>query len=253
MFSLSSFIVYIAGKSRLRPQGNRALFIPHNKSHTVPVQLLGMVRSFVPPLTYEFHKGMMGRIGIVGGCREYTGAPYYAAISALKLGCDLSYVFCTEGAATAIKSYSPELIVLPYLDSVSAGQEMENWIQRIHVLVIGPGLGREKKILGNTKDIVIQAKERGLPMVIDADGLHMITEDPSIIIGYKKAILTPNKVEFERLFEKIVGHKPHDTDLVGNVNTLSRKMGNVTILQKGEDDIISDGDNVVFHRSEGGC
>lgn len=32
----------------------------------------------------------------------------------------------------------------------------------------------------------------------------MITEDPSIIIGYKKAILTPNKVEFERLFEKIV-------------------------------------------------
>ena len=40
-----------------------------------------------------------------------------------------------------------------------------------------------------------------------------------------------------------MGHKPHDTDSVGNVNTLSRKMGNVTIVQKGEDDIISDGDN----------
>lgn len=31
--------------------------------------------------------------------------------------------------------------------------------------------------------------------------------------------------------------------MVGNVNILSRKMGNVTIVQKGEDDIISDGDN----------
>lgn len=40
-----------------------------------------------------------------------------------------------------------------------------------------------------------------------------------------------------------VGHKPHGDDMVGNVNILSRKMGNVTIVQKGEDDIISDGDN----------
>ena len=34
---------------------------------------------------------------------------------ALQIGADLSHVFCTEGAATVIKSYSPELIVHPYL------------------------------------------------------------------------------------------------------------------------------------------
>lgn len=44
-----------------------------------------------------------------------------------------------------------------------------------------------------------------------------------------------------------VGHKPHGDDMVGNVNILSRKMGNVTIVQKGEDDIISDGDNGILH------
>lgn len=43
-----------------------------------------------------------------------------------------------------------------------------------------------------------------------------------------------------------VGHKPHGDDMVGNVNILSRKMGNVTIVQKGEDDIISDGDNGIL-------
>ncbi len=35
--------------------------------------------------------------------------------SSAQVGADLSHVFCTEGAATVIKSYSPELIVHPYL------------------------------------------------------------------------------------------------------------------------------------------
>ena len=35
----------------------------------------------------------------------------------LQVGADLSHVFCTEGAATVIKSYSPELIVHPYLST----------------------------------------------------------------------------------------------------------------------------------------
>ena len=36
-------------------------------------------------------------------------------MSLAQVGADLSHVFCTEGAATVIKSYSPELIVHPYL------------------------------------------------------------------------------------------------------------------------------------------
>ena len=32
-----------------------------------------------------------------------------------QVGADLSHCFCTSGAATVIKSYSPELIVHPYL------------------------------------------------------------------------------------------------------------------------------------------
>ncbi len=32
------------------------------------------------------YKGQQGKVGIVGGCREYTGAPYFAAASAVKGG-----------------------------------------------------------------------------------------------------------------------------------------------------------------------
>ena len=37
------------------------------------------------PSAGQNYKGQHGKIGIIGGCREYTGAPYFAAISATKV------------------------------------------------------------------------------------------------------------------------------------------------------------------------
>ena len=48
-----------------------------------PSPLLATLRLLVPALTAERYKGQAGKIAVVGGCADYTGAPYYAAISAL--------------------------------------------------------------------------------------------------------------------------------------------------------------------------
>jgi len=64
-----------------------------------------------PPLSPSSHKGSHGRIAIWGGSEKYTGAPYYAAQSALHCGIDLATVFCAKEAAVPIKCYSPELMV----------------------------------------------------------------------------------------------------------------------------------------------
>lgn len=55
----------------------------------------------------RLYKGAAGRIAIVGGSREYTGAPYYAAMAALRGGAELATVYCHADAAPAIKAYSP--------------------------------------------------------------------------------------------------------------------------------------------------
>ncbi len=47
-------------------------------------QTLDLIKKFIPPLNSTSHKGQSGKIGIIGGSFEYTGAPYYASISALK-------------------------------------------------------------------------------------------------------------------------------------------------------------------------
>ncbi|XP_068124143.1 ATP-dependent (S)-NAD(P)H-hydrate dehydratase isoform X1 [Hyperolius riggenbachi] len=210
-----------------------------------------LVRNAIPPLTSKKHKGQDGKIGIVGGCQEYTGAPYFAAISALKVGADLSQVFCTKDAATVIKSYSPELIVHPVLDHPHALQEIEKWLPRLHTLVIGPGLGRQDSILETTKGIIEKAKSKGIPLVIDADGLWLIAQQPSIIQGYQRAILTPNFMEFTRLYEAMLTEPVDTTDKHGSVLRLSQAMGNITIVQKGESDLISDGDKVFVCSHEG--
>uniref|UniRef100_A0A3B3X0W8 ATP-dependent (S)-NAD(P)H-hydrate dehydratase n=1 Tax=Poecilia mexicana TaxID=48701 RepID=A0A3B3X0W8_9TELE len=203
--------------------------------------VVSLVKSIVPPLTSKKHKGQDGRIGIIGGCKDYTGAPYFAAISALKVGGDLSHVFCTKDAATVIKSYSPELIVHPVLDSPNAVEEIEKWLPRLHGLVVGPGLGREDFLLKTAKALIERSRARDIPIVIDADGLWLVTHQPAVIQGYQKGILTPNFMEFTRLFEALHHEPMNSSDHQRSVMQLSAAMGNLTLVLKGEQDLISDG------------
>lgn len=39
----------------------------------------------VPPMAPTRHKGQAGRVLVVGGSQEYTGAPYFAGISCASL------------------------------------------------------------------------------------------------------------------------------------------------------------------------
>jgi NAD(P)H-hydrate repair Nnr-like enzyme with NAD(P)H-hydrate dehydratase domain len=65
----------------------------------------------VPPLLASAHKGQGGRVGVFGGSSDYTGAPYFAAASTLRVGADLAYVLTADSAAQG-KSCCRTLITL---------------------------------------------------------------------------------------------------------------------------------------------
>lgn len=69
--------------------------------------LIGSVSSILPQLQSRGYKGDNGRIGVIGGSYEFTGAPFYSAISALKSGADLAHIFCSKSSSISIKAYSP--------------------------------------------------------------------------------------------------------------------------------------------------
>jgi len=81
------------------------------------------------------------------------------------------------------------------------------------------------------------AKEQGMFLVLDADALYMVGHQLDLIKGYRRAVLTPNVVEFKRLSEQ-VGIDPN-TPPGQRASLVSKALGGVAVLQKGESDIIA--------------
>lgn len=214
-------------------------------------------KKLLPPLNETNHKGVCGRVGIIGGSVEFTGAPYYAGISALRSGADLVYVFTVSSAAPVIKTFSPELMVMPYLDSERGIDLITPWLNRLHVLLIGPGLGRNEKIFATLIEIInvlkINPNDAGYfrPIVFDADGLYFLSKNPSILRDYPGDVyITPNLVEFNNLISTVLGindNKPPEV-----IEALCKEIGNnVTVVLKGRIDLICNVEKILQCKAEG--
>eukprot|EP01065_Artemidia_motanka_P019740 TRINITY_DN23576_c0_g1_i1.p1 TRINITY_DN23576_c0_g1~~TRINITY_DN23576_c0_g1_i1.p1 ORF type:complete len:499 (+),score=74.60 TRINITY_DN23576_c0_g1_i1:66-1562(+) len=227
-------------------------------------RVVGCMRRIVPPLDGDSHKGQQGRVCVIGGSEDFTGAPYYAGMSALRTGAELLYLLTAEAAAAPIKTYSPELMVTPLYRSglnltgddhasmLSIFDRLANWRPeggRFHSVVLGPGLGRRPDVLRGITGILNRCKQRRVPMVIDADGVWLVCQDASIIRGYKQCILTPNRAEFKMLAQAVLGATGPSTeqDVVSVADALQ-----VTILLKGKEDIVYCGAREASPRHGGG-
>lgn len=108
-------------------------------------------------------------------------------------------------------------------------------LPRLHVLVIGPGLGRDPLMHATCALVIRAARQRGMPLVLDADALLLVAKQPELVRGYGLAVLTPNVVEFARLGKALgVGEGE-------GVEGLARELGGVVVLQKGGVDRIAGG------------
>lgn len=237
-------------------------------------EVLSRVRQMIPPMLEKFHKGQLGRVGVIGGSEDYTGAPYFSAMASARLGCDMSHVICTPTASVVIKSYSPNLMVHPLMrssptapsaslrggdhdtDPDKVAGRIIPILDRLHVLVIGPGLGRDPLMQETCARVIRAAREKETPIVLDADALHIVANDPDLVKGYKLAVLTPNVVEFGRLTKALgvddevaAAAKESET---AKVEALARALGGVMIVQKGLKDNLSDGKVTLTVDLEGG-
>ena len=108
-------------------------------------QYINIFKKIVPNLSKIQRKGKNGKIGFIGGSLEYTGAPYYGSMGVLRSGADLSFVFCFKEASIPIKSYSPDIIVIPLLPINGKKDKnlFSHWISIMHSITIGSGLGRD--------------------------------------------------------------------------------------------------------------
>lgn len=192
------------------------------------------------------HKGNNGKVLIVGGSSDYSGAPALAALSSFKTGIDLVFVACPVSVASSIRSFSPDLIVRSLSDEFMIEKDVDTILElskNVDSVVIGCGIGTHDETSSALNHLVCKIKK---PIVIDADALKMLKKDTFKKIAKNNVILTPHAAEFKAIFNLDVPEALKDKLKV--ISEVSKKSGCI-ILLKGMLDIISAGEKTRINKT----
>ena len=194
------------------------------------------------------HKGNNGRVLIIGGSKNYSGAPALAGMAALKSGVDMVYIAAPEIVASDIRSYAPDFIVRTLSKNYISIDDVEPILkleESLDSVLIGCGLGRDEETINAVRKILSQLRK---PLVIDADALHMLDKKTILSMknNKKQVVLTPHANEFKALTGQKIPYKLEDK--IQTVKTFSEDL-NAVILLKGVIDVISNGRKFRLNRT----
>ncbi len=184
---------------------------------------LGELMMRFPPRHRDAHKGDFGHVMVIGGDTGLGGAAAMAAEAALRTGAGLVSVATRPEHVSAILARRPELMV----KGVSSGQELNPLLGSPTVLVVGPGLGRSPW----SEQMLQQAVAAGLPMVLDADALNIISGG-RVVPNPESTnwIMTPHPGEAARLLG--ITNAEVQADRFSAVRALQKKF-NCPVMLKG--------------------
>lgn len=156
----------------------------------------------LPRLPIKSYKNSVGSILIIGGSKEYYGAPFLSALSAQRTGAGMVRVAVPE-SIEIIPDVALSLIVNKIKDNgkgyfcMESLKELQPLIDKSDVIVLGPGIGTQRDTFLFVREILKSKK----PLIIDADALNIIAESPEIYQKNDSNILTPHPGEMKRLLE----------------------------------------------------
>lgn len=151
----------------------------------------------------QTHKYTAGKVFIIAGSKGFTGAALLSSTAALRSGAGLVRLAIPKSLGPIAENHSLETVIdyLPETESLgialTAMPELQHGCDWADTVVIGPGLGRHPETMEIVKKIVKASKQ---PLVIDADALFALSDEPSILLARPApTILTPHAGEFKRL------------------------------------------------------
>ncbi|MDH4071004.1 MAG: NAD(P)H-hydrate dehydratase [Ignavibacteria bacterium] len=157
------------------------------------------VRSVLPPRPHRAHKHSVGKVLVIAGSRNYTGAPYMCAQSALRSGAGTVMLVVPSSIHLLLAKKLTEAMVLgvPETDegtlSIDAFDTIEERIGWADVVVAGPGLSRHADTMFLLRRLL---KKIPRPLVLDADGLAPLRDQPALVRQRKSpTVLTPHTGE----------------------------------------------------------
>ena len=161
---------------------------PENYAHIITKYIFDLI----PKRQNDSHKGTFGKVMAIVGSHGMAGAAILSGSAVLKSGAGMLTIATSDDIIPTIAHEFPCAMTYPL------PSECDTLIEKakgMDAVLIGCGMGTDDA----TKKYVIDfIKKCDIPMVIDADGLNILSENIDIIKG-KNVILTPHIVEFSRL------------------------------------------------------
>ena len=205
-----------------------------SSSDGLPVLVDGdWVKSHIPPIRYDAHKGTRKHLAIVGGGRGMPGAVVLASRAALRSGIGLVRALVAPGNVGVVLEAAPSALISEWPASQKEiAAEISKWADAI---VIGPGLGKSKESRELVEQILGDSK---LPVLLDADALNVFEGDADSLkklLTGRTALITPHVAEFARLAGLSVERVISDRFDIGV--ELANALG-ATVLLKGSPTVI---------------
>ncbi len=220
------------------------------KQTYIPYTLLdcNYINSIVRSRSYATNKGDYGHTLIIAGSEGKSGAAILSAKGALRAGSGLVTIAGPEGLMPVFETTVIEALKEPLAETLSGAidksaiTQAEKLLQTRDVVAIGPGIGTEKQ----TSEFVFEFLNRcKLPVVIDADGINIIAQNPDILleINNENIVLTPHPGEFGRLIN--MNPKEVNQNRI-NLSMEFAKRYKCTLVLKGARTIIADRDGGIW-------
>lgn len=194
--------------------------------------------SLLPPRPARAHKGSFGRVLVVGGSPDMSGAAHLAAKAAYRTGAGLVEIFAPAENRLVHQIALPEALLTCY-DEESATALLEKRLAAADAVAIGMGLSTSKTARALTAAALAHPR---LPLVVDADALNLIAADKELctLLFLREAptVLTPHPAEFSRLTGKPVAALLADMPCAAAA--FARESGTVTVFKDART-VIADG------------
>jgi ADP-dependent NAD(P)H-hydrate dehydratase len=203
-----------------------------------------LVKELVVPRLLSSKKGDNGIVLVVGGNKFYHGAPILSSMAALRSGTDVVYTAVPRSNIVAVRSFSPNIIAFPLSDDKltmgSANRLLAMIPKKPHAAAIGMGMtiARPEAL----HSMINRLTTNGTRLLLDASSLF-----PTVLkeICGTDTIITPHAGEFKRIFGEDAGID--EEERISNVYKNAKEY-DITILLKGQTDIISDGDRIAINK-----
>lgn len=189
------------------------------------------------------HKGTFGTLAVVGGCRSYQGAPYFATSAALRTGVGIVSAFIPDEIVSAFSSK----LSGPVIESLDSSGGFINDVtlkdritaRRANAIVLGCGLGISDCLRKTVSDVL----SLDIPVVIDGDAISAVSSDLSLLNRPSATVLTPHLGELSRLLSLSIDEIVKDkVNLVSNFSVKAKCF----TVSKDSETVICDPDGNVF-------